>query len=88
LILSLFWAIPKGLFEPLRWRKNKWRPLIAAIVKGRRKCNVKNRVSEELSTANPPQKMLTIITPNLGITQIRFVITVAPQNLIWPQGRT
>jgi len=41
-----------------------------------------------LSTAKPPQKMFTRITPNFGITQTRLVITVAPQNLIWPQGST
>jgi len=49
---------------------------------------VKNRVKEEFSTAKPPQKMFTIIVPSFGITQIKLVITVAPQKLIWPQGRT
>jgi hypothetical protein len=58
------------------------------MIKGNKKCKAKNRVSEEFSTAKPPQKIFTIIVPNFGITQIRLVITVAPQNLIWPQGRT
>jgi hypothetical protein len=52
------------------------------MTKGSKKCNVKNRVNEEFSTAKPPQKILTIIVPSLGITQIKLVITVAPQNLI------
>jgi hypothetical protein len=69
-------------------KKNKWSPLSPAIKKGSKKCRVKNRVNEELSTAKPPQNKLTIIVPSLGITQIKFVITVAPQNLIWPQGKT
>ena len=86
--LSLFWFKPKGLLEPLKCKKNKWIPLIPAIIKGSKKCKVKNRVKEEFSTAKPPQKILTIMVPNLGITQIKLVITVAPQNLICPQGRT
>lgn len=41
-----------------------------------------------LSTANPPQIHSTSIFPIYGIAENRFVITVAPQNLICPQGST
>jgi hypothetical protein len=86
--LSEFCPNPNGLLEPLRCKKNKCNPLMPAIKKGNKKCKVKNRVKEELSTAKPPQKIFTMIVPNLGITQIRLVITVAPQKLICPQGST
>jgi hypothetical protein len=39
-------------------------------------------------TANPPQIHCTIIVPNIGTAEIILVITVAAQNLIWPQGKT
>jgi len=41
-----------------------------------------------LSTANPPQIHSTRDLPIYGIAENRFVITVAPQNLICPHGRT
>jgi hypothetical protein len=41
-----------------------------------------------LSTANPPQIHSTNIVPIYGIAENKFVITVAPQNLICPHGRT
>lgn len=37
---------------------------------------------------NPPQIHITIIFPIYGIVETRLVITVAPQNDIWPQGST
>lgn len=55
---------------------------------GRRKWNAKNRLSVALSTAKPPQIHSTSILPRYGIAENRLVMTVAPQNLIWPQGRT
>lgn len=48
----------------------------------------KNRVRVALSTANPPQTHSTRVLPKYGMADSRFVITVAPQNLICPQGRT
>jgi hypothetical protein len=48
----------------------------------------KNRLSVALSTANPPQIHSTSIFPTYGIAENRFVITVAPQNLICPHGNT
>ena len=48
----------------------------------------KNRVRVALSTANPPHIQYTISLPTYGMAENKFVITVAPQNDIWPQGRT
>lgn len=55
---------------------------------GSMKCSAKNRFNVGLSTANPPQIHSTNIVPIYGIAENRFVITVAPQNLICPQGST
>jgi len=41
-----------------------------------------------LSTENPPHKSCTIEFPIPGIAENKFVITVAPQKLICPQGST
>jgi hypothetical protein len=49
---------------------------------------VKNRVRVALSTANPPHNHWTKSIPKYGIADKRFVITVAPQKDICPQGRT
>jgi hypothetical protein len=45
-------------------------------------------VSVGLSTENPPHNHSTINFPIQGRAEIRFVITVAAQNLIWPHGST
>lgn len=37
---------------------------------------------------NPPHTQLTISCPIKGIVEIKFVITVAPQKDICPQGKT
>ncbi len=58
------------------------------IANGRTKWNVKNRFRVALLTANPPQIHSTKDFPIYGIAETRFVITVAPQNLICPQGST
>jgi len=55
---------------------------------GSMKCSAKNRFSVALSTANPPQIHSTSSLPMYGMAENRFVITVAPQNLIWPHGST
>ena len=46
---------PRGLFDPVSWRNRRWRTVTAAIIKGRRKWNAKNRVRVALSTEKPPQ---------------------------------
>jgi len=48
----------------------------------------KNRFKVALSTANPPHIHSTRVLPIYGIAENRLVITVAPQNLICPHGRT
>lgn len=61
---------------------------MAATTKGSRKWIAKNRLSVALSTANPPQIHSTSIFPIYGMAENKLVITVAPQNLICPQGST
>lgn len=61
---------------------------MAAIANGRRKWNAKKRFRVAFATANPPQIHSTNIFPMYGMAESRFVITVAPQNLICPHGRT
>ena len=58
------------------------------MTNGVMKWMAKKRVRVALSTANPPQTHSTSIFPIYGIADRRFVITVAPQKLICPQGRT
>lgn len=60
----------------------------AATMNGRTKWMAKNRFRVALSTANPPHIHSTNVLPIYGIAENRFVITVAPQNLICPHGKT
>lgn len=84
----MFLFSPKGLFEPV-WCKNiMCRADKAAATKGIKKCKAKNRFKVALSTAKPPHIHSTKDGPIYGIAENRLVITVAPQNLIWPQGST
>jgi len=85
---SLLQLIPSGLFEPVWCRNTKCKNITAAIINGRIKWNAKNRFSVALSTANPPHIHSTSIFPIYGIAENKLVITVAPQNLICPQGST
>lgn len=57
-------------------------------INGRIKWNVKKRVRVTVVTANPPQTHSTKTFPQIGKADKKFVMTVAAQNLIWPQGRT
>jgi len=88
LILSLSILILIGLDEPVEWRRKMCVKVIAAITKGKRKWNEKNRIKVGAFTENPPHNQLTIIWPQIGIADIRLVITVAAQNDICPQGST
>lgn len=58
------------------------------MMNGSRKCKEKNRVRVGALTENPPQSHLTIISPQIGIADSIFVITVAAQNDICPHGST
>jgi hypothetical protein len=57
-------------------------------MKGIRKWKEKNRFRVALSTAKPPQIHSTSMFPTYGMAEKILVITVAPQNLICPQGST
>lgn len=52
------------------------------------KCREKNRISVGFSTEGPPQIQVTILLPRIGIEERVPVMTVAPQNDIWPHGKT
>jgi len=87
-ILSKFLLIPKGLLDPVKCRKNKCKIVNKIIINGKIKWIEKNRVNVALLIENPPQIQITIEFPRYGIADNRFVITVAPQNDICPQGNT
>lgn len=79
---------PSGLDDPL-WCKNIMCKIKKnAKINGSKKWIAKNRLRVALSTANPPHIHSTNIFPIYGIAENKFVITVAPQNLICPQGST
>jgi len=86
--LSKSLLVPKGLPEPLSCKKNKWSTDMAPIIKGNKKWRAKKRVRVALSTEKPPHSQKTISEPTYGMAEKRFVITVAPQKDIWPQGST
>lgn len=87
-ILFKFLLVPKGFEEPVMWRKNKCKRIMNKIRKGRKKWREKKRLRVALLIENPPQIHITISLPINGIVEIRLVITIAPQNDIWPHGRT
>lgn len=86
--LSKFLLTPKGFLLPVWCRKRRCTPLKAATTKGIRKWREKNRVRVGFPTANPPHSQITKSPPITGMAENRFVITVAPQKDICPQGRT
>lgn len=88
MIISELEEIPQGLFDPVSCRKSRCTVVRATMMKGRMKCRVKNRVRVGLPMAYPPQIHWTMLVPIYGIADSKFVITVAPQNDIWPHGRT
>lgn len=49
---------------------------------------MRNRVRVALPIENPPHSHKTISLPMIGTAEARLVMTVAPQNDIWPQGNT
>jgi len=49
---------------------------------------LKNLFNVGLLTEKPPHNQYAIGSPTNGTAVIRFVITVAPQKLICPQGNT
>lgn len=62
-ILSASEFNPVGLFDPVSWRKIRWTIETAAITKGNKKWNAKNRVNVALSIEKPPQIHWTRVVP-------------------------
>jgi hypothetical protein len=60
----------------------------AAIAIGVMKCREKNRFKVGWETEKFPHNHWTRSLPIIGIAENKLVITVAPQNDIWPHGRT
>lgn len=87
-ILSWSFFDPIGLEDPVIWSPNRWTIDNPAIRRGIKKWREKNRDSVGNPTENPPHNHSTISFPINGIAEANLVITVAPQNDIWPQGRT
>jgi len=58
------------------------------ITKGIKKCREKKRFRVGWLIDGPPQIQIVISFPTDGIAERIPVITVAPQNDIWPHGRT
>jgi len=86
--LSKFGFLPMGLFEPVICKDARWMIVRAAKTIGMIKCKAKNRVNVALLMENPPHNHSTIEGPTYGMADSKFVITVAPQNDIWPHGST
>lgn len=77
-----------GLEDPVECKNRICKITKTAIKNGRIKWKEKNRVKVGALTENPPQSQDTILVPQNGIADIKFVITVAAQNDICPQGKT
>ncbi len=88
LILSVFVFVFVGFEEPFSCRSIRWITIIARITIGSKKCSEKKRLSVGWETDGPPQIHSTSSLPTIGIAERTPVITVAPQNDIWPHGST
>lgn len=88
LILSMLVFVPVGFEDPLSCRAIRWIITIAAIPIGTMKCREKNRFRVGCDTEKFPHIHSTNVLPIIGIAEKIFVITVAPQNDICPQGST
>jgi hypothetical protein len=70
------------------WRDIRWTIIKADKINGSKKWIIKNRLKVAPLTEKPPQSHSTIVFPMYGIADTKFVITVAPQKDICPQGKT
>lgn len=86
--LSILVFVPIGFEDPVWCKASRCTMTIAAIAIGRKKCSAKNRVSVGCETENPPHIHSTRVFPRYGMAEKIFVITVAPQKDICPQGST
>jgi len=87
-VLSLLGLSPVGIFEPVICNDIKWIITMADKINGSIKWIMKNRLNVAPLTENPPHNHSTIGLPTYGIAETKFVITVAPQKDICPQGKT
>lgn len=83
-ILKMF----DGLEEPVKCSENMCTITITTIIIGSKKCKQKKNMIVILLTLKPPHTHITIVVPSTGITEKNFVITVAAQKDICPQGNT
>jgi hypothetical protein len=79
-------SFPNGVVEPSICTIAICSIEIAAITNGKTKCKLKNLFKVLFETEKPPHSHSEIISPITGIAVNKFVITVAAQKLIWPQG--
>jgi len=79
---------PDGFDDPPSCRAIRWINTVALISIGTKKWSEKNRFRVGCDTEKFPHIHSTNSFPRIGIAESRFVITVAPQNDICPQGRT
>lgn len=86
--MSISEFVPNGLLEPSVCRSMMWIEEVEMIVNGRIKCRAKNRVRVGSLIENPPQSHVVRVFPRYGTAVSRFVITVAAQKDICPQGST
>lgn len=77
-----------GFDDPFSCNRIKCAITIAEIIIGIMKCSEKNRFNVGWEIEGPPQIQLTMSFPTIGIAESTPVITVAPQNDIWPHGNT
>jgi len=87
-ILSRLEFIPVGEFDPVWCKDIKWKMRIPININGKKKWREKNRDNVAWLMENPPHSHSTIVCPKYGTAERRFVITVAPQKDICPQGST
>lgn len=87
-IISKFLGVPNGLFDIDSWMNIKWIIIKIIIMKGKIKWIEKNRVRVGFLTEKFPQIHNVKFCPMYGMALKIFVITVAPQKDICPQGRT
>ena len=87
-ILSAEETTPSGLLLPVLCSMKICTTTVNATNNGTTKWKVKKRVRVALSTEKPPQSHRTKSSPIQGSALNRLVMTVAPQKLICPHGRT
>ena len=76
-----------GFEEPLSCTKAICTKDIIKIKKGKKKCKPKNLLSVASLIEKPPHKRNKKSPPIRGKAENKLEITIAPQKLIWPQGK-